>query len=217
VTETDDDRGRFLVVVGIDGSGKSTLLRRLDLPGTVVASWQDLRSHEAAATLAPDSPTQIRNRVPSLARAMFIGGHLVAQYEYLVRPRIKAGVNVVLDSYHYKLLAKERLFDASDESLERLCTQLPRPDSVVFVDVEPAEAFRRKAGDLSAYEHRGSPTRANFVEFQTELRRLVLEQLIDTPHVIVDGSLPPSELLSVVQHEIAEALDLTRRIEECRG
>lgn len=206
--------GRFAVVVGIDGSGKSTLLRRMDLPDTAVASWQDLRSHEAPATLAPDSPTVIRNRVPALARAMFIGGHLVAQYEYLVRPRLEAGSNVVLDSYHYKLLAKERLFDASDDSLERLCEQLPRPDAVVFIDVEPAEAFRRKGGVLSPYEHRGEASLDNFVEFQLALRSLVLQQLADVPHVIVDGSSTPSALLEDVERELMRLFDLDLE-EEC--
>ncbi len=208
--------GRFAVVVGIDGSGKSTLLRQLNLPGTTVASWQDLRSHEAPATLAPDSPTAIRNRVSPLARAMFIGGHLVAQYEYLVRPRLEAGLNVVLDSYHYKLLAKERLFEASDDSLERLCEQLPRPDAVVFIDVEPAMAFRRKGGSLSSYEHRGEASLENFIEFQLALRSLVLQQLADVPHVIVDGSCPPRSLLEDVELELTRLFELDRD-EECHG
>jgi thymidylate kinase len=206
--------GKFLVVVGIDGSGKSTLLRALDVPGTAVASWQDLRSHEAPATLAPESPTAIRNRVPPLARAMFIGGHLVAQYEYLVRPRIEAGINVVLDSYHFKLLAKEKLFGLGDESLERLCAELPLPDAVVFIDVDPRAAFERKEGVLSPYEYQGEATLENFVAFQSTLRDLVLSQLASVPYVVVDGSADSANVLRAVRTEIERRISPSRQLQD---
>lgn len=212
-----DAAGQFVVVVGIDGSGKTTLLRALDVPGTVVASWQDLRSHEAPATLAPESPTLIRNRVPPLARAMFIGGHLVAQYEYLVRPRIEDGVNVVLDSYHYKLLAKERLYGASDESLERLCAELPPPDAAIFLDVDPVTAFERKSGELSPYEYRGEPSLESFVAFQHLLRELVLEQLASVPHVVIDGAQQPEVLLAEASTAIERLVHAETKAEERCG
>lgn len=210
-------RPLFLVVVGIDGSGKSTLLRALDIPNTVVASWQDLRSDEATATLAPESPTMIRNRVPSLSRAMFIGGHLVAQFEYLVRPRLEAGSNVVLDSYHYKLLAKERIFGVGDDSFERLCAELPQPDGVVFVDVDPATAFERKRGVLSPYEYLGEPSLESFTAFQLSLRASVLEQIRSLPHAVVDGCRPPEEVRVAVARCIGDLLAKHAPVGESHG
>ncbi|MYU48026.1 hypothetical protein GTV15_14290 [Streptomyces sp. SID7803] len=101
--------GLFIVLLGIDGSGKTSLLSALSDNNLTTVSWRELRHHELPSVMAPDAPTDVKNRLPDLPRAMFIGGHIVAQYEHLVRPNITAGRNVLLDSYWYKVLAKERL------------------------------------------------------------------------------------------------------------
>jgi thymidylate kinase len=126
-------------------------------------------------------------------------------------------VNVVLDSYHYKLLAKERLYSVSDESLERLCAELPPPDAVIFLDVDPMTAFERKSGEMSPYEYRGEPSLESFVSFQHSLRELVLEQLISIPHMIVDGSLPPEELLAEVGKVIGHLVGIEVEAQEHCG
>lgn len=195
--------GRFLVLLGIDGSGKSTLLSSLADAGVQTASWHELRSHEVPATLAPDAPTAIKNRLTPLARAMFIGGHLVAQYEYLVRPRIEAGVTTVLDSYYYKLLAKERLLGFADGALESLCIELPQPDGIIYVDVDPRESFRRKAGRLSPYEHFDDASEESYVTFQSQLARALLTATDSAPdHVILDGTKSRDALVPDALHAI---------------
>lgn len=194
---------RFLVLLGIDGSGKSTLLSSLSVPGLVTTSWRELRSHEVPATLAPDAPTRIKNRIPSLSRAMFIGGHLVAQYEYLVRPALEDGANVLLDSYYFKLLAKERLFGTVDPALEALCVELPAPDAVIYVEVPAPQSYRRKNGVLSPYEYRGSECQADYVAFQDELANEMRRLLEDIPTVVVDGTASEQELL----HETESAAE----------
>jgi hypothetical protein len=40
----------------------------------------------------------VKQALPPLSRAMFIGGHLVGQYEHLIRPRLSQGLSVVLNS-----------------------------------------------------------------------------------------------------------------------
>jgi thymidylate kinase len=193
----------FLVLVGIDGSGKSTALDQLSRPGLVVRRWQDLRSHEVAASLAPDAPTDIKNRATPLARAMFIGGHLVAQYEYLVRPQLEASSSVLLDSYYYKLVAKERLFGVADPSLERLCRELPQPDGVVLLEVPAATSYGRKAGKLSPYEYRGEATRGSYIAFQELLAASLRKQLRSVRHERVDAAAPAD----VVLERVGEAVD----------
>lgn len=195
--------GRFLVLLGIDGSGKTTLLSGLADAGVQTASWHELRSHEVPATLAPDGPTAIKNRLTPLARAMFIGGHLVAQYEYLVRPRIEGGVTTVLDSYYYKLLAKERLLGFAHSALENLCVELPHPDGIIYVDVDPRESFRRKEGRLSPYEHFDDASEESYVTFQSQLARALLTATSNAPgSVILDGSKSRDALVSDALHAI---------------
>jgi thymidylate kinase len=185
---------KFFVLVGIDGSGKTTLLRTLNVPGVITTSWRELRSHEVPATLAPDGPTRIKNRVPLLSRAMFIGGHLVAQYEYLVRPALEDGAHVMLDSYYLKLLAKERVFGTAHPALEMLCRELPPPDGVIYVDVPAGVSFRRKAADLSPYEYIGAPTERNFVAFQTRVAAEIRALIAGLPTVVIPGTPPVAEL-----------------------
>lgn len=195
--------GRFLVLLGIDGSGKSTLLSGLASAGVQTASWQDLRSHDVPATLAPDAPTAIKNRLTPLARAMFIGGHLVAQYEYLVRPRLEAGVTTVLDSYYYKLLAKERLLGFAHPALEDLCAELPQPDGIIYLEVNPRESLRRKAGRLSPYEHFDDAGGDSYVAFQSQLARALRSATDDAPErVTLDGSKTRDSLLPDALHAI---------------
>lgn len=185
---------RFLVLLGIDGSGKTTVLSGLSVPGLVTASWRDLRSHQVPAMLAPDSPTEIKRRIPRLSRAMFIGGHLVAQYEYLVRPALEDGADVLLDSYYFKLLVKERLFGTVHPALEELCSELPPPDGVVYVEVPAVESYRRKRGRLSPYEYRATASQADYVAFQKDLASGMKALLAGIPTIFIDGSAEPEAL-----------------------
>lgn len=202
---------RFLVLVGIDGSGKTTLLSRLSLPGVMTTSWRELRGHDVPATLAPDAPTLIKNRLPVLSRAMFVGGHLVAQYEYLVRPQLDSGAHVLLDSYYFKLLAKERLFGTAHQALEDLCRELPQPDGVIYIDVPPLMSYQRKRGLLSPYECDGHPTEASYIRFQTSLATAIRTQISDVPNVVIDGTADTDQLLLSADHAINDLLTAPSR------
>jgi thymidylate kinase len=197
---------KFVVLVGIDGSGKTTLLSRISLQGVITTSWRELRSHEVPATLAPDAPTRIKNRLPGLSRAMFIGGHLIAQYEYLVRPELEDGAHVVLDSYYLKLLAKERLFGTVHPALEDLCRELPQPDGIVYIDVPPQLSYQRKGGVLSPYEYDGTPTQANYIRFQAKLAGAIKKQMAQFPHIHVDGSADIGELVTRTEDAVKALL-----------
>lgn len=186
--------GSFIVLVGIDGSGKSTLLERLAEAGVRTSSWNDLRSHDVPAMLAPDAPTAIKARLTPLARSMFIGGHLVAQYEYLVRPALEQGDDVLLDSYYFKLLAKERLLGFVQPALEELCRQLPQPDGLILIDTPPELSWSRKAGTLSVYEHFGTPTETNYLAFQRGIETSLRKAGRAFPSVTLDGRQTPSAL-----------------------
>lgn len=190
------DRGQFVVLVGIDGSGKSTLLDAMSQSGVHTTSWRDLRAHDLPAMLAPDSPTAVKSRLTPLGRSMFIGGHLVAQYEYLVRPTLEQGTDVVLDSYYYKLLAKERLLGLMHPSLEALCCELPKPDALILIDTPPETSWLRKKGDLSSYEYFGNvPSKDNYLRFQRGIAESLHAAAMATPSVLLNGCTSPGDLL----------------------
>lgn len=210
-------KGRFIVLVGIDGSGKSSLLASVDVPGLTRTSWRDLRGCEMSSALVPEAPTAIKSRLTGLARAMFIGGHFVAQYEQLVRPELERGRDVLLDSYWYKVLAKERILGELHPALTELCLLLPVPDAVILVEVEPSTAFIRKRGRPTSYEYLHTCDLNGFVRFQERLREELDKELADHPAVHrVDGgrdiaSVRRSAVELIEQHaashqEVAEAL-----------
>ncbi|MGQ4436280.1 MULTISPECIES: dTMP kinase [unclassified Streptomyces] len=182
-------RGLFLVLLGIDGSGKTSLLSSLHHDSLVTASWRDLRNHELPSVMAPDAPTVIKNRLSDVPRAMFIGGHIVAQYEYLVRPVTDLGKHVLLDSYWYKVLAKEDLFDRLHPGLAELRSLLPVPDAVILLDVSPQTAYARKHSRTTPYERFDEPhAETGFVRFQNSLLALWEAELYGHPSVYrVDG------------------------------
>ncbi|NED11509.1 hypothetical protein [Streptomyces sp. SID9124] len=183
-------RGLFIVLLGIDGSGKTSLLSELSDNNLTTVSWRELRHHELPSVMAPDAPTDVKNRLSDLPRAMFIGGHIVAQYEHLVRPNVTAGRNVLLDSYWYKVLAKERLVGRTHPALDELRLLLPVPDAVVLLDVDPRTAWARKNASCTPYEHFDDPAgrRAGFIRFQQRLRERWEDDLRDHPAVYrLDG------------------------------
>jgi thymidylate kinase len=211
-------QGSFLVLVGIDGSGKSSVIADLRVEGLATTAWKELRNHELPQMLAPDVPTQIKNRLSPLSRSMFIGGHVVAQYEYLVRPSLTQGIDVLLDSYYFKLLAKETLFHTLHQSFTELCEELPPPDCVIFLDVSPDVSFDRKKGALSPYEYFDAPGRANFIRFQSQLRDHILLQLSHAPLVkVIDGNLALDVVVRGVTHVIQEFLTERRAGHELLG
>ena len=200
-------RPAFVVLLGIDGSGKSSLIQRLELPKLVATDWRELRNYELPQMLVPDAPTHIKAMLPSLSRAMFIGGHLVAQYEYLVRPRLAAGYSVALDSYYFKLLEKERMLGFAHTSLEFLCQELPHPDICIFIDVPPEVSYRRRNKSISPYEYYNDGSEDDYVQFQSDLRERLLETVCaQSEHVIVDGDCSEDELLERVTTRLEAVL-----------
>jgi thymidylate kinase len=171
------------VLVGIDGSGKTSLLSSLGTARLITSSWRDLRNHELPSVMAPDAPTAIKNRLTAVPRAMFIGGHIVAQYEYLVRPQLALGRDVLLDSYWYKVVAKERILGRLHPSLTELCELLPVPDAVIVLVTDPGVAFARKRGTPAPYEYFHQPVEEDFTRFQSRLRDQLDTALVGHPAV----------------------------------
>ncbi|TMR95669.1 dTMP kinase [Nonomuraea basaltis] len=183
--------GRLITVAGIDGAGKSTLATSLH------AALKDSKNrailvgkHTTEVAMSADLSEYVDSvnavvyrRKPSVGAAC--GNHywlfaLAAWYtlqdQLIIRPALRAGVHVILDNAHHKILARYAVCPNIPADLARhLFAHLTTPDLVLFLHVTAEEALRRKGG-FSALEAGGTgSTGEAFISYQTrvteELRR----------------------------------------------
>ncbi|MER7462187.1 hypothetical protein [Streptomyces sp. NPDC097981] len=182
---------RFHVLLGPDGAGKSSVMRRLvqRLP-----EWR-MVSADSAFT-APEHALIPRLRqdvhdhlLPGLGTAYsvdFLASVLQTAVVHL-RDQVREAdprVPVLVDSYYYKILAKCRMAGVQDSRMYSWWRSFPQPSGVVYLDVSPVAAWRRR-GDgarLNALEYDGDAgDRADFERYQRNLRKLLLEEVRELP------------------------------------
>jgi thymidylate kinase len=112
-------------------------------------------------------------------------------YMIFLRDRILSCADdkpIIVDSYFYKILSKCVLLRTINEGLFKLWRSLPRPTCVVYLDVDTELAWQRsRAGrNLNRMEYYGrEPTRHGFERFQSDLRDLMLNEIVGTETTII--------------------------------
>lgn len=154
--------GMLLAIDGPDGAGKSTQVALLadwlaehGVRCEVVSKWQvfDPERHPECRFLRGTDRAELRGCVaamPSPARAMFVLW-LYAQAAARAQ-RLAADAVVLVDGYWMKHAAAEVAYGADPALVEALVAALPPVDAVFYLDVDPAEALRRRQGELTPYE-----------------------------------------------------------------
>ncbi|NUT47278.1 MAG: hypothetical protein HOV94_08190 [Saccharothrix sp.] len=180
----------FLVLSGTDYAGKSVVMRALaaEEPAWRLLSVDDeflSPEHGVVSRLKSDL---FKETLPDMGKHHspdFVAGLLQTAVLHLRDQVIAASPHetVIVDSYYYKILAKCRLVGAA-ESIFAWWRGFPRPRRVVFLDVDPAEAWRRSESGARANRlefHGEHVDRDPFLSFQTELRALMLEEVAHLP------------------------------------
>ena len=142
---TEERRGLFIVLEGIDGTGKSTQVQRL-------ADHLRAQGREVVASKEPTDGRwgkQLREsaatgRLPlDEELAMFIADRKEHIAE-LIQPALDAGKVVVLDRYYYSTIAYQGARGASTEQIRTdMRAFAPEPDLVLLLDLEPNQALER--------------------------------------------------------------------------
>ncbi|MGW3648200.1 hypothetical protein [Streptomyces sp. NPDC000878] len=179
------------MLLGPDGAGKSSVMERL---GRTLPEWRLLSTD--SAFVAPEHALISRLRrdlhdhlLPGLGTAYsvdFLAGVLQTAVIHL-RDQVQDSdprVPLLVDSYYYKILAKCRMAGVQDSRLYSWWRSFPQPSRVVFLDVPPETAWRRR-GDgtqLNVLEHDGEDGDwAGFERYQRNLRKTLLEETRDLP------------------------------------
>ncbi len=178
---------RALVALdGPDGAGKSMQARRLvewargrGLSARAVGKWEifDHREVPEARFLRGTDQREFRvciAEMSSPARMLMLSWMNTLAAE---RARVATEDLVVLDGYWVKHAASELLMGCDERLVEAMTDAIAAVDLIVYMDVTPDEALRRKAGDLSPYEcgtdAECDPNR--FLSHQAAARQMMLE------------------------------------------
>lgn len=186
----------FSVLLGPDYAGKSTVLSALAADGVRCVSYD-------REFVEPDWPLvhELRDRflgtaLPHMGAPYstdFIVTLLQTSAVYLRDQALASGSDrpVVVDSYYYKILAKCVLTGHANESLFAWWRSFPQPRQVIYLDVDPATAWRRSGNGarLNSFEHYGqAPTWEGFRRFQADLGRLLRAEIGAVPAIVIGES-----------------------------
>jgi thymidylate kinase len=183
---------RFCVLLGPDYAGKSSVLAELaDTPWRCV-SVDDENLAPEHRLLADLRRRLARDVLPGLGSAYsddFLAGLLQLAVLHL-RDRVLAAGDapVLVDSYYYKILAKCRLAGVRENPMFAWWRSFPQPARVIWLDVAPASAWRRcgEGAETNSLEYYGDrPEWPDFEEYQTDLRKVMLEEIGRLPVTVV--------------------------------
>lgn len=176
----------IIAMDGPDGAGKSSQVKRLaswadsqGLSFRVVGKWQVFEEAQVpqARFLRGSSLDELRvciAEMPNPARMLYLGWLNTLAAE---RARAAEEDLVVLDGYWVKHAATELLAGCHKGLVDAIVDATASVDMVVFFDVTPEEALRRKKGDITPYECGRDPEcrPERFLSHQAAVRDIMLE------------------------------------------
>lgn len=181
----------FSVLLGPDYAGKSSIMAELraTVPDWRLVSVDSMFVAEEHAVLSQLKRALMADTLPGLGSAFSTEFTLSLAQTAVVylRDQVLAadvGTPVVVDAYYYKILAKFRLVGADDHPMFAWWRGFPQPIHVLYVEVAPDVAWTRCAAGARAnrLEHYGlHPDRDAFEYFQSDLHKLMLDEVRDLP------------------------------------
>jgi thymidylate kinase len=205
----------FWTLLGPDFAGKSTVLRRLsrDHGWRVVSHDDEFLGDRPLVSLlrrcwVDEALRYAGTRYTAELVLSALHPVILHQRDELARAGTAGTAPLIVDSFFYKVRAACTLLGVTDDGVfSRWCAMQP-PRGIIYLDVPPEVTWQR-AGErrtVSAFEHYGpQPTRQAFVDFQTDLRALMLEQVRDLPVTMVDGTAPPDTVLAKIRSAVGPA------------
>lgn len=152
------EKGRFIVIEGIDGSGKTTqielLAEKLRREGRKVCVTAEPTSSVSGGLLR-DALGGIYSRTECEMAALFVLDRIFHNVNPNgINAMTERGIDVVCDRYYYSSLA----YQGSRTSFEWVknmnleCPEIRVPDICIFLDITPEESLKRIAKDRTSTE-----------------------------------------------------------------
>lgn len=177
-------KGKLAVILGIDGCGKSSVVSRLHSEGYSTTHWKKLKKLNIPLNFT--NPGEKIQTLKGEERLNFLKKYIFSEWYYLINPKLKAGLDVIANSFFFKFYAKEIIYKRlSIKQLEKL-NPLTGAEIIIFLDTPPAIALERKAKlNLTPYEFLKKPD--DFIDFQQKQREVLLANIKNYKHYLIDG------------------------------
>ena len=201
---TAGERGRFVVLEGVESVGKSTQ-----------AAWLATR-RDAYLTFEPGGTRLGRElrglllgeagvHLDILSEALLMAADRAQHVAERIRPALEAGRDVVCDRYTGSSLAYQGYGRGLDVGTVRMLSEVATgglwPDLVVLLDMDPRRARDRGGGLSDRFEALG-------MDFRMRVRAGYLELAAADPErwVVVDADRPPPDVRGEIAALVADRL-----------
>ncbi|NPA76835.1 MAG: dTMP kinase [Candidatus Diapherotrites archaeon] len=185
----------FIVFEGIDGSGKGTQARML-ADHLIRKGKKIVLTEEPTKELFTGYFTRIILRSKDTPHPRTIALMMAADrnehVEKVIRPALEAGEIVISERYYWSSFVYQSLQGVSDDFLNYINREFPKPDITILIDIDPETAMERIIG--RAHGNDGLVQQFERLEFLRKLRRKYLEIARKEGFLVVDGSGTPKEV-----------------------
>ena len=177
------DRGRLIVLEGIDGAGKTTQAERLEAhllaQGRRVARTAEPTGFPTGVALRAALGGKVKKSECEMA-ALFVEDRIAHNLHPTegIEVLLAQGIDLICDRYYYSTLAYQG--QSTDygwvKSMNLSCPEISRPDLCIYLDLTPAQSLERITKgreSIEIYENEETLTRVRntFLSVIEDMRR----------------------------------------------
>ena len=205
---TENKKGRFIVLEGIDGAGKTTQAALLEAhllaQGREVYRTAEPTSFPSGLALREALGGKVKKSECEMA-AMFVLDRIAHNLHPTegLRAKLDAGIDVLCDRYYYSTLAYQGQSTDYDwvKAMNLSCPEIRKPDLCIYLDLTPEQSLNRiRAGrdSMEIYENEETLTKVRNAFLS------VLDDLSSTDNIVrINAYRTPEEIAK----DIADAVD----------
>ena len=183
------DKGKLIVLEGIDGAGKTTVAKAL-VNELTKEGFNALYTYEPFDSELISILNRKGSKLGGVFEALIMAADRYSHIKRIVKPALQNGVIVVMDRYYYSSLAYQGAHGISLEWIRTLNNFALYPNLAIYLDVPEEVGLQRK---------KRSTTRIPYLEsskdFTRRVRAIYLDLVRRGELILVDGTQELSKVI----------------------